>query len=51
MYVYIGIYQYTLKQTKYILVHTSMYKKQNKMVNVHELGIEPETLVHRFHTP
>ena len=51
MHVYTGIYQYTLKQTKYIQVHTNMYKKQNKMVKVHDVRFEPETIVHRFHTP
>jgi hypothetical protein len=28
-----------------------MYKKQNKMVKVHDVRFEPDTNVHRFHMP
>ena len=36
---------------RFVLVHTNMYKKQNKMVKVHDVRFEPDTNVHRFHMP
>ena len=47
----IGIYQYILRQTWYVLEYIGMYEKKSKWYMCMTLGFEPEHIMHSNQLP